>query len=79
MPTRKPEQPTRRARSTQRLDQHRADHLPPARAHRPEQRELPGALGHDDRERVEDQEHADEQRDRGEAEQDVVEELQQAS
>ena len=46
------------------------------RADGPHQRQLPGALGHDDRERVEDQEDADEQRHAGEAEQDVVEEAQ---
>ena len=49
---------------------------PAAGADRPHQRQLPGALRHDDRERVEDQEDADEQRHAGEAEQDVVEEAQ---
>src|SRR6266508_1546642 len=59
-----------------RLDEHRTDHLPPAGADRPHERQLTGALRDDDRERVEDQEDADEQRHGGEAEQDLVEVVQ---
>ena len=51
------------------LDQHRADDLPAPRAERGHQRQLTGALRDQDRERVEDQEDADQQRQPGEAEQ----------
>ena len=50
------------------LDEHGAEHLSPAGPHDPQQGQLPGALAHDDRERVEDREPADEQRDEGEDE-----------
>ena len=42
----------------ERLDHHRRQHLPSARTDRPQQRQLPRALRHDDRERVEDDERA---------------------
>jgi hypothetical protein len=58
----------------ERLEQHRPRHLPAAGAERPEQRHLLRALRHQDRERVEDEEHADEQRDRGEHQEERVEE-----
>ena len=55
-----------------RLDQHRAADLRPARAERPQQRQLAGSLRDDDRERVEDDERPDEQGDPGEHQQRVV-------
>ena len=58
------------------LEQHRTDHLALPRADGPQQGELAAALGHDDRERVEDDEGADEQRDDAEDEQERVEERQ---
>ena len=58
------------------LEQHRTQHLPPAGADRTQHREVTGALGDHDRERVVDDEHADEQRDVGERQQEGVEELQ---
>ena len=58
----------------QRLDQHRAEHLATGRADGPQQRHLPAALGDDDRERVVDDEAADEQGDDGEHQQEGVEE-----
>ena len=48
------------------LGDHRHHHLTSRRAERPQQRKLARALRHDDRERVEDDERADEQRDRRE-------------
>jgi hypothetical protein len=53
----------------QRLGQHRAGHLPAAGAQRPQQRELPGSLGDQHGERVQDDERADEQGDPGEGRQ----------
>ncbi len=53
----------------ERLDQHRAQHLPARGAEHAQQRELLRALRDGDRERVEDQEAADQQRDAGEHEQ----------
>ena len=53
----------------ERLDHHRGHDLPSAGPDRPEQRHLPRALRHDDRERVEDDERAHEQRDEREDEQ----------
>ena len=47
----------------QRLEQHRPTDLAAARAERPQQGELAGALGDEHRERVEDDERADEQGD----------------
>ena len=58
----------------ERLEQHRAEHLPPGGAERPQRRELARPLGDRDRERVEDHERADEQRDPGEGEQEVADE-----
>ena len=55
--------------TSERLDDHRDDDLPPRRPERAQQRELPGALRDDDRERVEDDERADEQRHGGEHQQ----------
>ena len=49
--------------------EHRTEHLAPAGAHDPQQRQLPGPLAHDDREGVEDRERAHEQGDEGEDEQ----------
>ena len=60
----------------ERLDRDRAGDLLAAGAERPEQRELARALRHDDRERVVDDERADEQRDEREHEQEGVEEAQ---
>ena len=60
---------TRRGRSTSDLGQHGAQHLAARGAERAQQRELARALGDRDRERVEDQEAADQQRDAGEHEQ----------
>ena len=48
-------------------------HLAPAGPERPQQGELPGALGDDDRERVVDDERADEEGDQGERQQERVE------
>ena len=59
-----------------RLAEHGAEHLAPARADDAQQRQLPRALAHDDGERVEDGEAADEQRDEGEDQQRRVEEAQ---
>ncbi len=47
----------------ERLADHRREHLPAARADRAEQRHLPQPLRDDDRERVVDDERADDQRD----------------
>ena len=58
----------------ERLEQHGAEHLTPRGAERPERRELARPLRDGDRERVEDDERADEQRDPGEREQEVAEE-----
>ncbi len=52
-----------------RLAEHGQEHLASARTHHPQQRELLGALAHEDRERVHDREPADEQRDEREDEQ----------
>ena len=68
-----PEQ-RRDRRHQERLEHHRPHDLPAGRAHRPQQPELAGALGHQDRERVEDDEGADDHADRGEPEQRVGEE-----
>ena len=58
------------------LEQHGFQHLRPARAQQSQRRQLPAALGEHDRERVVDDEDADEQRDGGEGEQEGVEESQ---
>ena len=58
----------------ERLEHHRPDDLLAARADRSQQRGLPLPLGDDDRERVEDDEAADEQRDAGEDQQERVDE-----
>ena len=60
----------------QRLEQHRPGDLRLGRAQRPEQGQFPGALRDDDREGVEDQEGADDQRDRGEHQQERGDERQ---
>ena len=52
----------------ERLEDHRAEDLPPRGADRPQRRELARALGDGDREGVEDDERADEERDAGEDE-----------
>ena len=52
------------------LEQHRAQDLAAAGADGPQQGQLPGALGHEDAERVGDDEPADEQGDAGEDQQD---------
>jgi hypothetical protein len=57
------------------LDHDRTEYLPPGRADRPERRELAHALRDRDRERVEDDERADEERDAREGEQEVADEL----
>ena len=49
------------------------ENLPPRRADRPQRRELARPLGDGDRERVEDDEGADEERDGGEGEEEVAE------
>ena len=59
------------------LDDHRADDLAPRRAEGAEQAELARALRHEDRERVEDDERTDEQADPCEAEQRVVQGVQE--
>ena len=59
-----------------RLAEDGAEHLAPARPHDAQQRQLPRALAHDDGERVQDGEAADEERDEGEDEQGRVEEAQ---
>ena len=59
----------------ERLEDHRSEHLTPRRADRPQRRELARPLGDGDRERVEDHERADEERDAGEREQEVAEDL----
>jgi hypothetical protein len=60
----------------ERLGQNRPGDLLPAGAERPEQGEFPESLGHDDREGVENDERADEERDGGEGQQEGVEEAQ---
>ncbi len=57
----------------ERLEDHGAEDLPPRRADRPQRGELARALGDRDREGVEDDERADEERDAGEHEQEVAE------
>ena len=57
----------------ERLEDDRAENLPPRGADRPQRRELARALGDGDRERVEDDERADEERDAGEDEEEVAE------
>ena len=52
----------------ERLDDDRAENLSPRRAERAQRRELARALGDRDRERVRDDERADEQRDAAERE-----------
>ncbi len=54
--------------------EHRAEHLPSTRADRAKQRELAASLRDEDRERVVDDEHPDEDGDAGEHEQEDVEE-----
>ena len=56
----------------ERLEDHRPEHLPPRRAERAQGGELPRPLRDRDRERVEDDERADEERDAGEREQEVA-------
>ena len=56
----------------ERLEDHRPEHLAPRRAERAQGRELPHPLRDRDRERVEDDERADEERDAGEREQEVA-------
>jgi hypothetical protein len=58
------------------LDHDRTDNLAATGADGTEQREITRALGDDDRERVVDDEHPDEQRDHREREQERVEERQ---
>jgi hypothetical protein len=60
----------------ERLDEHRASDLAAAGSHRPHERHLPPPLGHDDRERVVDDEDPDEHRDDGEGQQEVRDERQ---
>jgi hypothetical protein len=57
-----------------RLGEHRAENLALAGTQRPQEAILPGALGHRDRERVEDHEGADQQRDDREDQHEGVEE-----
>jgi hypothetical protein len=59
------------------LHQHRGEHLAAAGAQRPQQRQLPGPLGDQDREGVEDEEDADKQRHAREAKQEEAEEAQE--
>ena len=59
-----------------RLAEHGAEHLAPARPDDAQQRQLPRALAHGDGERVQDGEAAHEQRDEGEDQQRRVEEAQ---
>jgi hypothetical protein len=59
----------------ERLEDHRAEDLASRRADRPQRGELARPLGDGDRERVEDDEPADEERDAGEREQEVAEDL----
>ena len=59
----------RREPDHERLAEHARQHLAAGRAERAQQRELARALGDRDRERVEDDERADEQRDAAEREQ----------
>ena len=59
-----------------RLEDDRAEHLPPRGAQRPQRGELPHPLRDRDRERVGDDEAADEERDAGEAEQGVLDDVQ---
>ena len=57
----------------ERLEDHGAEDLTPRRADRPQRRELARPLRDRDRERVEDDERADEEGDRGEREEEVAE------
>ena len=57
----------------ERLEDHRAEDLPPRRADRPQGGELARPLRDGDREGVEDDEGADEEGDAGEGEQEVAE------
>ena len=58
-----------------RLSDHRPDQLTAARSHAPQQRELAGALGQHDRERVGDHECRDERRHPSEAQQEYTEDV----
>ena len=62
----------------ERLEHDRAQDLAARRADRPQQRELPRPLRDGDRERVEDDERADEERDPGEGEQEDLDERDEA-
>ena len=72
-PTREPEH-RREESDDECLRGHRSRDLFPGRAAAAEQRQLPRALGDDDRERVVDDEGADEQRDEREHQEERVEE-----
>ena len=59
----------------ERLEDHRAEDLPPRRTDRPQRRELADSLGDRDRQRIEDDEGADEECDAAEREEEVPDEL----
>ena len=61
------------------LEDDAREHLAAGSAERAQQRELAGALGHRDRERVEDDERADEQGDAAEREQDRLDDVDERS
>ena len=63
----------------QRLGEHRPADLPPVGAERAQQAELPGALGDQHGEGVDDQEDADQHRDTGEAEHHVLDDVEESA
>ncbi len=68
------EEPDHRCDQTdrERLEEHRGQQLPPRRAERPQRRQLTRSLRDGDRQRVEDDEGADEECDRAEGQQEVA-------